>query len=140
MQKRHFWLYVLELEDGKWYVGITSKTPEIRFEEHVRGYYAAGWTKKYRPRKVVHTEDLGVISKAEAEEIEHRRTKELMREYGWENVRGGRFRSLDYKMRYGVLWRLNTENDMPTIDTLNALHAVAVMAFVLLLLGVLSFL
>lgn len=31
---------------------------------------------------------------------------------------GGRFYSLEYKKYFGVLWRVNTERDMPTLETL----------------------
>jgi predicted GIY-YIG superfamily endonuclease len=35
---KKWWLYVLKLERGKYYVGITSKTPERRFYEHKTKY------------------------------------------------------------------------------------------------------
>lgn len=120
MQKR-YWLYILKLKEGKYYVGITARSPEIRFHEHKNGIWAAEWTKHHKPQEIIYTEDLGAITKEQAEEIEHKKTRELMRQYGWKNVRGGRFRSMEYKKYFGILWRSNTENDMPTIDTFYSL-------------------
>ncbi len=40
-QNKHWWLYVLKLEQGKWYIGITSQTPEKRFYEHKIGRRSA---------------------------------------------------------------------------------------------------
>ena len=133
---KHWWLYVLRLEEGKWYVGITSRTPEIRFKEHKNKVRPAHWTERYKPVGIELTEDLGQMTKGQAERIEHQRTRELMRQEGWQNVRGGRFCSLEYKKRFGILWRVNTENDMPAIELLHALYAVAFLSLVVLYLAI----
>lgn len=79
------YLYVLELEGGKYYVGITNNV-QRRVEQHKRGE-GAEWTKKYK-----------MVKLAEAREMLHpteedAKTKELMSTYGIENVRGGAYTS-----------------------------------------------
>ncbi|MBC7764140.1 GIY-YIG nuclease family protein [Microbacteriaceae bacterium] len=101
----NWWLYVLKLEDSKWYVGITSKTPEIRMSEHINGIRAAYWTAKHRPVEIVHREDLGSIEKSKAEKRENKMTRALMKQRGINNVRGGDLRSTEkYIQRFGYIW------------------------------------
>lgn len=92
---KSWWLYVLKLEDGKWYVGITSKTPEKRFTEHKLGKRAANWTKEYKPIEIELAEDLGSVSREHAEEYEAKVTRTLMKERGLNNVRGGDLTDID---------------------------------------------
>lgn len=100
--RHHWWLYVLKLEEGKWYVGITSKTPEDRLHEHRLGVRAAYWTKKYHPVDIELIEDLGVVNKEHAEKYEDKITRSLMKERGINNVRGGDLRDVDqYVKRFG---------------------------------------
>lgn len=58
---------MLKLEHEKYYVGITSKSPEERFREHVEKRHGAYWTMKYTPLEIELVEDLGVVSKEHAE-------------------------------------------------------------------------
>lgn len=103
MQKQ-WWLYVLKLEEGKWYVGITSQSPEKRMQEHVDGVRAAYWTQRYKPLELTASEDLGVISKDDAEKRENKLVRNLMREYGYNNVRGGDLTSVeDYSVVFGTV-------------------------------------
>lgn len=103
--KRRWQLYVLRLQDGKFYVGITSKTPEIRMQEHLSGVRVAYWTAKHKPIEVIHTEDLGVIEKAKAEKRENKMVRALMKQRGLNNVRGGDLTSVDeYTRRFGYIW------------------------------------
>ncbi len=97
---RNWWLYVLELEQGKYYVGITSQTPEIRMQEHINHVRSAYWTMKYKPTKIIYKQQLGVISKTEAEEFENKKIRELIKVYGTNNVRGG-----DIKMTEDIIRR-----------------------------------
>lgn len=102
---RRWWLYILKLENSKWYVGITSKTPEERFAEHKLGKRAAYWTMKYKPLKIELTEDLGIVSKKHAERYENKVTRLLMKERGLNNVRGGDLRDVEeYTARFGYIW------------------------------------
>lgn len=100
----HWWLYILKLESGKWYVGITSKTPEARFDEHKLGKRAAYWTMKYKPIEIESYEDLGIVSKEHAEEYENKVTRSLMKERGLNNVRGGDLTDVEeYIVRFGYI-------------------------------------
>ena len=77
-------IYVLSLEQGKYYVGKTYKTINERYAEHCKGY-GSGWTKRYK-----------VIELVEAYENcsdydEDKFTKIYMAKYGIENVRGGAY-------------------------------------------------
>lgn len=105
MRKYHWQLYVLKLEDGKYYVGITSKTPEERTREHLNGIRTAYWTAKHKPLKVIHTEDLGTIEQSKAEKHENRMVRALMKQRGINNVRGGDLTSTEeYIKRFGYIW------------------------------------
>lgn len=87
------------------YVGITTKTPEERFLEHIHHNRAARWTMKYKPLEIELTEDLSVVSKEYAEEYENKITRELMNELGINNVRGGDLKQTDdYIQRFGYIW------------------------------------
>lgn len=95
----NWWLYILELEQGKWYVGITSKNPKVRFEEHKLGKRAAYWTIKHKPIRIESYEDLGHVSKEHAESYENKITRLLMKERGLNNVRGGDLRDTEEYIR-----------------------------------------
>jgi len=102
---KRWWLYILKLEQGKWYVGITSKTPKERFDEHVLGQRAAYWTMKYKPVSIELVEDLGGVSKEHAEKYENKITRQLMKERGINNVRGGDLTEVEpYVRRFGYFW------------------------------------
>ena len=109
-----WWLYILRCEDGKFYVGITSKTPETRLHEHQNGVRTAYWTAKHRPIEVIYSDDLGRISKAKAERRENKMVRALMRQRGLNNVRGGDLCDVDeYIQRFGWIidkssWKMLT--------------------------------
>ncbi len=99
---KRWWLYILELGHGKWYVGITSKHPNVRFEEHTLGKRAAYWTMKFKPIRIESYEDLGLVSREHAELYENKITRQLMKERGLNNVRGGDLRDTEeYIRRFG---------------------------------------
>ena len=74
-------IYVLELEQGKYYVGKTNHTFQ-RFNQHVTGD-GAEWTKKYKVK------DLFAFHKNRTDADENRITIQMMKKYGVKNVRGG---------------------------------------------------
>jgi predicted GIY-YIG superfamily endonuclease len=76
-------LYVLQLENDKWYVGKTHDIAK-RFKEHQSGKGSA-WTTANKPLKIVETRRL------KDEYDETNTTKELMKKYGIDNVRGGAY-------------------------------------------------
>ncbi len=76
-------IYILQLLNNKYYVGITSNL-ERRICEHFDGK-GASWTKINKPIKVIETHDY--ITKFD-EDIY---TKMYMDKYGINNVRGGAY-------------------------------------------------
>lgn len=118
-ENRRWWLYILKLEDDKWYVGITSKTPEERFQEHVLKVRGAYWTMKHKPIEIELTEDLGVVSKKFAEQYENKVTRMLMKERGLNNVRGGDLRDEgEYIDRFGRYYLKNQWEVLTTVTLL----------------------
>lgn len=105
MSEKRWWLYILKLKNDKWYVGITSKTPEARFREHQLGIRGAYWTKAHKPIEIEKFEDLGIVSKEHAETYENKITRQLMKEKGLNNVRGGDLTNTkDYIVRFGWVY------------------------------------
>lgn len=120
--EKHYWLYVLKLEQGKYYVGITSRTPEARFKEHVNGFYAAEWTKVYKPIKIDQTVDLGVTTIEKTEDYENKVTRKYIKEYGFNNVRGG---NLTYRGNYVKIFRtLYLDRDRESVVNLYVIGAI----------------
>ena len=76
-------LYVLQLESGKYYVGKTA-SPSDRYKQHLAGTGAA-WTKKFKPTRMIEVRTL-----KDAHD-ETNTTKDLMKKYGVDNVRGGAY-------------------------------------------------
>lgn len=77
-------IYILKLNDNKYYVGKTNKIVNERYQEHIDGV-GSFWTKKYKP--------LSLIKKIENSSPfdEDRYVKEYMAIYGIDNVRGGSY-------------------------------------------------
>lgn len=101
---KHWTLYVLRLEQKKWYVGITSQTPEARFREHRSGRKSY-WTEEYPPIEIADTRYLGDLNLEEARAYEEKVTRRYMREKGVNNVRGGSItETSDVIIRFGYIW------------------------------------
>ena len=77
-------IYVLKLQQGKFYVGRTNKPIRERFEEHQDGVGSA-WTRKYPPLRVLY--EMSTSDRFR----ENTETLKCMDRYGIENVRGGRY-------------------------------------------------
>lgn len=95
-------VYVLQLENGKYYVGKTSKNICERFHEHLKGEGSA-WTRKYKPVCVL--EEFNGVTDFDEDKI----TKMYMSEYGIENVRGGAYCRMEMpngltKLLYREIW------------------------------------
>lgn len=76
-------IYVLQLEEGKYYVGKTNN-PQFRLESHFNSNGSA-WTKLYKPLKLIEL-------KPDCDDYdEDKITRQYMDKYGIENVRGGSF-------------------------------------------------
>lgn len=85
---RYWTLYVLRLENGNYYVGITAVTPLQRFKQHESGKGAV-WTKLNPPIEIIQEESLGYLYESQAVKLETDKTLEVMKTYGIERVRGG---------------------------------------------------
>ena len=81
------YIYVLELEEGKYYVGKTNN-PQFRIHKHFN-YSASAWTTKYKPVKL-----LKIIPNCDNYD-EDKYTRMYMDVYGIENVRGGSFVAIE---------------------------------------------
>jgi predicted GIY-YIG superfamily endonuclease len=90
-------LYVLELENFKYYVGQTNDV-YARFQEHKEGY-GSSWTRLHKPIKILKIRSLEVEDTREALLYENWLTLFYMQRFGFQNVRGGEFLVLeDYKL------------------------------------------
>jgi hypothetical protein len=76
-------IYILQLENNKYYVGKTTN-PNFRLDQHFNSL-GSQWTKKYKPIKV-----LELISNCDNFD-EDKYTLKCMKKYGINNVRGGSF-------------------------------------------------
>ena len=89
---KHYWLYVIFLEQNKYYVGKTSgASPDARIEQHRNGFYTAQWVKKHKFVKDLGRIDLGFVTDEESDKLELEKTLEYMRQFGYQNVRGSKF-------------------------------------------------
>ena len=77
-------VYVLLLEENKLYVGFSGGNIEKRIESHFKGG-GSTWTKKYRPLNVI------LVLESYKDEVEGWVTGFLMKEFGFNNVRGYSF-------------------------------------------------
>jgi predicted GIY-YIG superfamily endonuclease len=75
-------IYVLELEDDCFYIGITYNL-NLRIAQHLSGS-GAQWTKMHRPKKIVEVFYEGCTRQKEDEV-----TKKYVEIYGADCVRGG---------------------------------------------------
>ncbi len=103
--QHHYWLYILKLEQNKQYVGITSKTPELRMRQHQNEFLGAAWTKKYKPLEIFDKKDLGYMTYEQAQKYENKVVRTYINKYGHDNVRGGDI-SMTGKLvkRFGYYW------------------------------------
>lgn len=77
-------IYILKLNDNKYYIGKTNRTVNERYQEHVEGI-GSFWTNKYKPISI----NKEIINCSPFDE--DRYVKEYMSIYGVENVRGGSY-------------------------------------------------
>ena len=75
-------IYVLECEEGKYYIGITFDFNK-RLAQHLAGK-GAKWTRLYPPLRVVE-----IVHNGATLAMENEVTLRYMNQYGAENVRGG---------------------------------------------------
>jgi len=78
--------YLLELENGMYYIGITGNV-QRRFEMHKRGK-GAKWTQIHRPIQVLEQRCLGRMKESDAAKLEDAMFDEFFPQYGY-CLRGG---------------------------------------------------
>jgi predicted GIY-YIG superfamily endonuclease len=92
------YIYILELEAGRFYIGETDDV-DRRVQEHIAGgrssestikrvYPGAAWTAKYKVKRLLSTR------KSSGPTAEDAAVKELMLVHGIENVRGGSYSNI----------------------------------------------
>jgi len=79
-------VYVLQLEDDCIYVG-NSLSLSNRLSQHWQNL-GARWTRLHKPVRVL---EVIMVTEGDANDIENKRTLELMQEHGAHLVRGGRY-------------------------------------------------
>jgi len=79
-------LYVLQLDNDKWYVGVTSRTPHEELARHKAGN-GVEWTREHKAVKVHYAKDFGAVDEAKVREFEDRVTLKYMERYGVATVR-----------------------------------------------------
>ena len=109
MEQIKIYLYVLELEKGKYYVGQTKK-PVFRYTEHI-SYSGSKWTKLYKAKKRLVLKEMLVDSHQEAKLYENWLTLHWMQKMGWQNVRGGDYcKTEDYILKEDIDHIFDTES------------------------------
>lgn len=108
MEQIKIYLYVLELEKGKYYIGQTNK-PTNRYAEHIN-YCGSKWTKLYKAKKRLLIKEMMVDSHQDAKLYENWLTLIYMEKMGWQNVRGGDFcKTEDYMLKEDIDHIFDTE-------------------------------
>ena len=97
-------IYVLQLKDGKWYIGKTESS-KFRIDTHFDSK-GSGFTKKYPPEEIYQ-----IIPECDKYD-EDKYVKKYMDKYGIDNVRGGSYSSLELtedeiKLIQKELWGAN---------------------------------
>lgn len=98
-------IYVLALEEGKYYIGKT-KNLKSRLDQHFTSY-GSEWTRKYKPIDVVETID-------DCDDLdEEKYTLKYMNKYGVDNVRGGSFCTIELSEESKIIIKkiLDNSND-----------------------------
>jgi hypothetical protein len=100
------YVYVLKLQDGKYYAGKSSD-PDSRYLQHKNGN-GAEWTKKYKPIMPA-IQEIPITSKHDETNI----TIDLMKKYGIDNVRGGPWASvvLTEDEKFLIQKQIHSESD-----------------------------
>ena len=115
-------LYVLLLEENKYYVGMADDLG-LRLWEHFKmgRKTGAAWTKKYRPVSVLHaSKHQGSWQKLK--QLEQQATLRLAKKQGFANVRGGGFSLTtdDYPAAWDEQLEQVTPADMTSMKPINA--------------------
>ncbi|RMR10065.1 GIY-YIG nuclease family protein [Pseudomonas syringae group genomosp. 7] len=88
-----YYLFILKLEGDRYYVGYSSK-PDLRIRRYFAGK-GADWTAMHKPVEVLAKRSLGTLSESDAAAKTADATISMMRLFGWRNVRGAAWKSVD---------------------------------------------
>ena len=80
-------IYVLKLEQGKYYVGKTNDV-DRRFFQHMQGQ-GSSWTQKFEPVRIIETKEDATVWDEDVY------VKKYMQQYGIDNVRGGSYSQVE---------------------------------------------
>ena len=83
------YIYTLVLQNGKYYVGKSTNVKR-RFQQHLIGK-GSNWAKLHKPLQILE------FTEEQTEFDEDNKTKQLMMEYGIDNVRGGSYSKPELK-------------------------------------------
>jgi hypothetical protein len=81
-------IYVLQLEEGKYYVGKTTRSVHVRYKEHETGHGAV-WTRRYPPIRKLHDFN------TDEDDAENKEVRRCMAQFGMDNVRGGSYSQVE---------------------------------------------
>lgn len=87
LAKTTYSIYVLKLQGGYIYVGIT-KNVDQRFKRHIKGK-GSNWTKLHPPIDLIETRPTPHLIDSHAAQMENEVTLEYAKKYGTDLVRGG---------------------------------------------------
>ena len=96
--RKPFYIYVLELEDGNYYIGQTRNVDK-RFKSHKQGK-GSEWTRLHKPVKVVETRETRALLESEAAVIEDEVAVEYAITYCADHVRGGGYSQVKTKPQW----------------------------------------
>jgi len=100
-------IYVLKLENDKYYVG-QAKDVNNRLKQHFSGKLGSDWTKLHKPVSIYKQKLTQFTTVQNAIKLENLTTIWCMKKFGWQNVRGGDFCTLNSdKLRF--LLALNSD-------------------------------
>lgn len=88
------YIYVLRLEDGKYYVGQSNDLAR-RFNDHLSATRGAEWTRIHHPIEIMRRYRTGFNDPIMAMKVENDHTFQCIKEFGWQNVRGGDYTNPD---------------------------------------------
>lgn len=113
-------IYVLKLEFGKFYIG-QSINFENRLKAHIKGKLSSEWTKKYKPIEEVEIIETNFTNISDAMFLENSITLKYMKEFGWKNVRGGDFVTINEdKLRFLLCNNSDLSNEiLPILNPKN---------------------